>query len=200
MTRRISDRAEAMPQDSPIPDPDRLDQYRVHGRLVDGRRVCVRFLQPADRERIRTGFADLSAQSRHLRFMAQKSELSDEELDRLTHPDLARNVCLAVELEQLGPNPGIALGRYALDPDSDPPSAEFGLVVADRYQGLGAGTLLLRQLCAIARACGIRWLRGEMLAENRAMLALLHHLPETVCIEERDGTLEAFIDLAATPS
>lgn len=189
-----------MPEGTAFPDPDRLDEYRVPARLLDGRRVRVRFLQPADRERIRTGFAALSAHSRHLRFMAQKSELSDEELDRLTHPDLARNVCLAVELEQLGPNPGIALGRYALDPGSDPPSAEFGLVVADRYQGLGAGTLLLRQLCDIARGRGIRWLRGEMLAENRAMLALLRHLPETVRIEERDGTLEAFIDLAATAS
>lgn len=174
---------------------DTMAEYGVRAKLLDGRAVRLRFLQPADRDRVRTGFQDLSRHTIHLRFMAQKSGLSEQELDLLTHPDLDRHVCLAVELDQDGEATGVGLGRYAVDLGSDPLTAEFGLVVADQFQGLGAGTLLLRQLCEIARRQGICCLRGVMLAENQPMLEVLQNLGIPISLSEVEDGLEVHVEL-----
>lgn len=177
------------------PERDSLSDYRVRARLLDGRAVRLRFLQPGDRERVRMGFRDLSRHTIHLRFMAQKSGLSEPELDLLTNPDLDRHVCLAVELEEDGEAVGVGLGRYAVDLGSDPLTAEFGLVVVDRFQGLGAGTLLLKQLCEIARTQGICCLRGVLLPENRAMLEVLENLGAPTSLTQVDDGLEVRVRL-----
>jgi GNAT superfamily N-acetyltransferase len=56
-----------------------------------------------------------------------------------------------------------------------PDRAEFAVAVADRYQGRGLGRLLLGRLVEAARPAGIRWLTGEVLANNHRMLHLLRH-------------------------
>jgi len=177
------------------PNPRSLASYLVRAKLLDGRAVRLRFMQAADRERVQAGFQDLSRHTIHLRFMAQKSGLSAAELDLLTHPDLHNHVCLGVELDEDGGAAGVGLGRYVVDRGSDPPTAEFGLVVADRFQGLGAGTLLLKQLCEIASQQGICCLRGVLLEENQAMLEVLQNLGMPFRLAEVEHGLEVHVEL-----
>jgi GNAT superfamily N-acetyltransferase len=56
-----------------------------------------------------------------------------------------------------------------------PDRAEFAVAVADPYQGCGLGRVLLGRLVEAARQTGIRWLIGEVLANNHRMLPLLRH-------------------------
>ena len=51
--------------------------------------------------------------------------------------------------------------------------AEVAVVVADRYQRRGLGTILLRQLAEIAASCGIDVLEAYVLFENVRMTDLL---------------------------
>jgi RimJ/RimL family protein N-acetyltransferase len=47
--------------------------------------------------------------------------------------------------------------------------AEVAFLIADEFQGRGAGTLLLRDLARRARSVGIRWFTAVVMAENFAM-------------------------------
>jgi RimJ/RimL family protein N-acetyltransferase len=48
--------------------------------------------------------------------------------------------------------------------------AEVAFAVVDRYQGLGVGAALLRNIAAIAGAAGLKELVAEVLPENTPML------------------------------
>jgi GNAT superfamily N-acetyltransferase len=60
-------------------------------------------------------------------------------------------------------------------------TAEFALIVEDRYQRHGIGSVLFWALVKAARARGIRTLTADVLAENRRMLQMLRRtgLPST---------------------
>ena len=66
----------------------------------------------------------------------------------------------------------IGVGRYmSLDGQDTPaPRAEVAFAIADEYQGLGIGTLLLEHLAAIARDNGITEFEAYVLGENNRML------------------------------
>ena len=61
----------------------------------------------------------------------------------------------------------VAEARFVRNADSD--SAEFALVVADNWRGVGLGTMLARILAQRARFTGVRRLCGDVLDDNKAM-------------------------------
>jgi GNAT superfamily N-acetyltransferase len=63
------------------------------------------------------------------------------------------------------------MAQYSSDPY--PSRADFAVVVADRWQGVGIGRQLVSDLLALARAAGFRRMEGDVLSENRPMLQLL---------------------------
>jgi GNAT superfamily N-acetyltransferase len=67
-----------------------------------------------------------------------------------------------------------AVARAFIDPVTQ--SAEFALVVQQRFAGQGVGTLLMQRLIAACRRLGAAELWGDVLAENGAMLELCEHL------------------------
>jgi acetyltransferase len=70
------------------------------------------------------------------------------------------------------------IARLSADPDNL--SAEFAVIVRSDLKGRGIGSMLMRLLIDYARKRGIGALFGEVLAENRAMLALARELGFTV--------------------
>jgi acetyltransferase len=64
--------------------------------------------------------------------------------------------------------------------DGDGAAAEFGVLVRSDLKRRGVGTKLLRALAAAARERGVTELRGEVLHENAAMLALARKLGATI--------------------
>ena len=65
----------------------------------------------------------------------------------------------------------LALGRLTRTREDG--TGEIALLVADRSQRLGLGTAMMRELVAAGRRLGIRHLRGDMLADNEAMRAVV---------------------------
>jgi GNAT superfamily N-acetyltransferase len=150
--------------------------------LRDGTRILVRPVLPEDRERLREGFARLSARSRYRRFLTSLEHLSDQQVRDLTEIDYDDRMAW-VALDPSRPSlPGLGVARYVRIAE-EPAVAEAAVTVLDEYQGRGIGTILLRVLAESARERGIRSFRGYVLAENAPMMDILHDLGATAAPE-----------------
>jgi RimJ/RimL family protein N-acetyltransferase len=111
--------------------------------LRDGSEVLIRQIQPADAALLADGFARLSVQSRWLRFLTAKRELSMAELRYLTHIDHHDHEAIGAVNRADGRGVGVA--RYIRDPE-DPEAAHVAVTVIDAWQRRGVGTELLTRL------------------------------------------------------
>jgi acetyltransferase len=139
--------------------------------LAGGRIAHLRPLRPGDIGAEQAFFNGLSLDSRHQRFHFGLRELSPALLKLLTDVDQRLHRAWVVEADEPG-RPVIADARYVRGP-AQPATAEFALAVADDWQGRGLGRRLVAHLAREARRQGVQRLYGEVLAENRRMLALM---------------------------
>lgn len=143
--------------------------------LANGRRVTLRPVLPQD-DALECAFvAALSSQSRRNRFHGAVNGLAAAQAARMTCVDYHEHMAfVATVVEGEGADEHevlVADARYAITADRE--TAEFAVVVADAWAGLGLARRLLALLGQCARRAGLRWLRGEVLAANHAMLALM---------------------------
>jgi acetyltransferase len=161
--------------------------YQIHrfpAELIDvihlegGTRVVIRPILPQDEALAGEFFRDLPAPARYDRFMSAMREPSPELLRRLTQVDYADHVALVAEIFVEGREMVIAEARYARGDDGA--SAEFGVSVAEPWQGKGLASLLLAKLACRAASVGIQRLEGVTLATNDKMLHLARKAGFTV--------------------
>ena len=126
----------------------------------------IRPLTPADRDALAAFHRRQSPDSIYRRFFSPKPELSDTDLDHFTDVDMVDRVALVVESH----GEFIAWSSYERWPGRN--EAEAAFMVDDDHQGEGIATLMLEHLAAIARSNGIERFTAEVLADNRAMLAV----------------------------
>ncbi len=79
-------------------------------RLADGTLVRIRPIRSDDRDRLRNGFARLSAESKYRRFFAAPATLSESTLDYLTGTDGWNHLALGAELAAPGADTSYGLG------------------------------------------------------------------------------------------
>lgn len=157
--------------------------------LASGRRIHIRPLGPGDRRALAHGFERLGPQSRYMRFFAPVARLSESQLEYLTDIDHHDHEALvAVEEESNG---GVGVARYVRIGEA---LAEPAVAVADDWQRMGVGTLLLDRLADRAREEGIRTFSAHVLADNAGALALLERLGEAEVVN-RGGEVEVQIEL-----
>ena len=162
-------------------------EYEAYETLKDGRTVMVRAIRPDDKATILKGIDLLSDDSLYKRFHGAKSGLTDQELKFYTEIDYLHHVALLAVLKENAQ--AIAGGRFiAYDEALSPRSAELAFAVADNFQGLGAGTIILKHLIHIAREEGIGIFEADVLVGNTAMIRVLEKsgLPMTKTHEERN--------------
>lgn len=134
--------------------------------VSDGGTIHLRPITPDDAPALARFHATLSPQSIHWRYFSAKPELTDDELAHLTTVDHVDRVALVAELG----GDLVAVARYERDALGGP--AEVAFVVSDAHQGRGIGTLLLEHLAAAGRERGVTTFTADVLAQNRAMLAV----------------------------
>lgn len=141
---------------------------------VEGSRILIRPITPADRDYEARFVRGLSERSRYYRFHSSLRELTPEMLARFTECHYPDDLALvaSVETEQ-GPEQ-IGVARYIRIGDTD--TAEIAIVVADAWQGKGVATRLLLDLRDLARRAGIARLVASVLRENGRMLELCRRL------------------------
>lgn len=174
-----------------------LPGYAVRGKRVvlrDGSDVLIRQIQRADAPLVADIFIRLSAESRQLRFLTVKPELSPAELRYFSEVDHHDHEALGAVNQVDGRGLGIA--RYIRHAE-DPEAAEVAVAVVDDWQGRGLGTELLSQLTDRARQEGIRRFTALVAADNAAVVRLLRNIGTDVRAPLREpGTVEYDIKLA----
>jgi GNAT superfamily N-acetyltransferase len=157
--------------------------------LPDGTAIALRHIRPDDAPALRRAFAELSPESRFLRFFGAVTTLSDEMVSYLTNVDGKDHVAL-VALQaspDLKTERGVGVARFIRAPD-DSEAAEVAVTVVDDMQHRGVGRVLLTTLAEAAHERGITRFRAEVLEANaplRRLMEEVHAVPRS----EKDGTI-----------
>ncbi|WP_420991669.1 GNAT family N-acetyltransferase [Cupriavidus sp. 30B13] len=172
-------------------------------QLAGGERVVVRAVRAADAARERAFVQALSRESRYYRFLTG-GQVADDVIRRFVHDE--DGLALVVTVDVAGEPVIVANGNYVVTAAG---VAEFAVAVADDWQGKGLGRRLIARLRDAAAGAGLRLLRGDVLSENRRMLALMREFgfssrrnPEDTMLHEvtlvlRDGAGQEAVPGAA---
>jgi RimJ/RimL family protein N-acetyltransferase len=171
------------------PRSQRSARYRAR-RIVlrDGRSVLLRAIDPGDKGELAQAFQRLSAESRYLRFMHHKTELSEEELSRSTTPLWGREFVFVATVAATDGYDIVGAARY-VQAASGADRCEFGITIADAWQGSGLASRMMRSLIRRARIDSYRVMEGDVLSGNGAMLALAQRLKFSCRSRSDDATL-----------
>ena len=133
--------------------------------LEDGTPILVRPIRPEDASRLKEGFAKLSQLARRRRFVEPPDVLTDERVKKLVNLDQINHVAWGAANLERPEEPGIGIARYVrLNGEAE--AADVAIVIADRYQGRGAGFVLQAALHLTAYRNGIRTFYYDVLTEN----------------------------------
>lgn len=149
--------------------------YTAADVLRDGTPLWVRAIRPEDKQRLAQFHGRLSPESVYLRYFEYKPVLSPRDLAYLTELDFDRRVAVVATLAPDTESPLVGVARYDALParPGQPVRAELGIVVEDRHQNRGIGTVLLKHLLGIAHDHGIAEITAEVLPQNTRMLELV---------------------------
>ncbi len=169
--------------------------YSERVTLRDGSAVELRLVRPSDKALMLEGFEGLSDRSRYQRFFSAKPRLSSRELAYLTELDGARHLAIgALTRDPQGREHPLGIGRLVVL-DDDGRVAEPAVTVVDAAQGRGLGALLLQRLIAAAGERGVQRFACDVLASNRAAIAMLREAAEDVEVEIESGVAHVEFEL-----
>jgi GNAT superfamily N-acetyltransferase len=132
---------------------------------LDGRRsVRIRPIRDSDGPGLVEFHSSLTPWSIYSRYFGAHPSLNEREVAWFTQVDYRDRLALIAE----DGGKIVGVGRY--DRRDERSEAEVAFVVADEWQGLGLGRILLRRLADAAKRNGIDTFVADTLAENRAML------------------------------
>lgn len=161
--------------------------------LRDGSTLAVRPIRAADEADLARFFTDLSMESRVLRFFVAINN-ADALAKKMVDVDYAtRYGIVAVAGEER------RIVGHAMYVETGPRKAELALAIADAYQGLGLGTILLGQLAENAAGAGIDILEAVVKPENHKMINLLRESGFPVNARSEPGEVHAEIPTVLTP-
>jgi len=140
--------------------------------LADGAPAFVRPVRPEDDALFRSFFARVTDEDLRLRFFQSVKHFSHEFIARLTQLDYARSIALLA----IDPRGGEMLGAVRLHADADYERGEYGILIRSDLKGHGIGWQLMRIMIEYAHWLGLQMVEGQVLRENRTMLAMCESL------------------------
>ncbi|MDR6675471.1 bifunctional acetate--CoA ligase family protein/GNAT family N-acetyltransferase [Xanthomonas sp. 1678] len=153
--------------------------------LNDGAAAFVRPVRPEDDALFRSFFARVTDEDLRLRFFQAVKHFSHEFIARLTQLDYARSIALVA----IEPKTGDMLGAVRLHADADYDRGEYGILIRSDLKGHGIGWQLMRIMIEYAGWLGLNVVEGQVLRENRTMLAMCEHLGFKATPDPEDATL-----------
>ena len=167
-------------------------QYCAPWAMRDGVAATIRPIRPEDEPmmvKFHESLSDQSVYFRYFRLMKLSQRVSHERLTRICFIDYDREMALVVERD------GVIVGVGRLTRIRGTASAEFAVVVSDKFQGRGVGSELLHRMIDVARCEKLTLLVGEILPENRAMQRVCEKAGFTLKHSVMDPVVRAELDL-----
>lgn len=172
-------------------------QYISTITLADGTRITVRPIRPKDEPQMVKFHQSLSEQSVRFRYFGSvsvESRTGHERLVRTCFNDYDREIALVAERTQ-NDAAGEILGVARLIKAHGLDEAEFAILIADAWQGMGLGTALLKLLVEVGREEKLRRITGQVLAENTTMLEMSRNIGFDLQWRPEEGEWKAEIRL-----
>ncbi len=140
----------------------------------------------------------LSVDTVYARYFANlglDQRIAHDRLVRICFGDYDRELALVAEYREEGAEePEIAaVGRLSKSHGGN--TAEFAILVSDRFQHRGLGPELLERLIAAAKAEGLEKLLAEILPTNGAMIRIAQEEGFALTTDPSDGTVHAELAL-----
>ena len=174
-------------------------QYVSRAQMSDGTPITVRPIRPEDEPLMVEFHESLSERSVYMRYfhaMNLTRRTAHERLTRICFIDYDREMALVAERENPETGEPQILGVARLSRDhAASGEAEFAILVNDRFQRQGLGTILLEKLLEVGRAEGLRRITAEILLENRAMQLLSKQFGFRLQRSLEEGVVKAELDL-----
>jgi acetyltransferase len=174
-------------------------QYVSREELGDGTPVTIRPIRPEDEPLMVKFHETLSEQSVYMRYfhmMKLDQRTAHERLTRICFIDYDREMALVAE--HTDPESGereimgvSRLSRHGTAPDE----AEVSVLVSDRFQRRGIGTLLLNRILEVGRAEDLRRITAEILFDNHTMQHISRELGFHLRRDAEEMVVKADLDL-----
>jgi len=161
--------------------------------LRDGRIAQIRPFVPGDEDDLISLNDRVSARTRMMRYFSVSDQPGRWYVQHLLQQAESGNALVAC----LG-TAVVAVASYARL-ESDPGTADLGMLVDDDLQDTGVGSLLLEHLAHVARHRGISAFHADVHAENGRMLRMLRSSGFESTTTSSAGVVELTIDLTAGP-
>lgn len=176
---------------------ERIDLWRTKW----GAPVVVRPILQRDAPLLGDLVRGLSGVARRQRFHGAVNGLATSDLERLASVDHRTQVAFVLSIFDAGGRERLIGDARYVCADDDPGSAEFAIMLDDRWHRLGLGLRALHALDRTAAACGLHWLYATTRCDNRAMLGLASRWGG-VCVPDRfeDGAIRIEKAVAAVPA
>ena len=153
----------------PICYPALSRRVCTHRTLKDGAEVIFRPIKPEDEPLWHELLATCSTQSRWFRFNYLFKQTTHDMASRYCYIDYDRELAIVAEVEEQGQRRLVGIGRLVADVDHQ--SAEYAVIVTDRWQGRGLGGLLTDYCLELAQSWGVKEVVAEIAKDNSRMLA-----------------------------
>jgi acetyltransferase len=177
-------------------------QYTTREEMREGEPVVVRAIRPEDEPlmvRFHEALSEQSVYMRYFHMMNLDQRTAHERLTRICFIDYDREMALVAE--RTDPESGrreiMGVGRLSRS-GVIREEAEFSILVSDKYQRRGLGTLLLGRLLEIGRTEGLKKITAEILLDNYPMQRISKNLGFTLHRDMEDMVVKAELDLSLT--
>jgi len=166
-------------------------RYVQPWKCKNGKAVLLRPIRPEDEQLQREFLEGLSEESMRYRFFYVLKDITHDMLTRFCNIDYDREMAVVAEYSTNSKRRNVAVGRLLIQPGNE--TAEFAVLVADDFQGVGLGLKLCDILIGIGREKGVKQIYAIVLNENVKMINLgkrLNFSVERLSAEETKLTLE----------
>lgn len=133
--------------------------------------VQLRPIHPMDGNKAQLFRNLLSDKTLRNRFLGYVPKITEELIKDLTHINYEEEMAIIAEIDEGGMSVPIAIARLAKDKSKG--TVEFGIIIADNWQGIGLGQLLTRNMINIAIELGFDTIIAYLYANNIRMEEIL---------------------------
>ncbi|MGA7702781.1 MAG: bifunctional acetate--CoA ligase family protein/GNAT family N-acetyltransferase [Thermoguttaceae bacterium] len=163
------------------------EEYVTERQMKDGTNVTLRPIKPEDEPMWHELLGSCSTQSLWFRFSYLFKQTTHEMATRYCFIDYDRELGIVAEVEEEGQRRLIGVGRLVADADHD--TAEYAVIVVDRWHGHGLGGLLTDYCLEVAKQWGVKKVVAEVSKDNNRMLATFRNRGFALNEDEQDVVL-----------
>lgn len=161
--------------------------------LADGRQVLLRPIRPEDEPAQNAFFERLGPEDIRFRFFLPIREIPHEQMARYTQIDYDREMAFVAVDKTPTPYETLGVVRAVTDPDNR--RAEFAVIIRPDMKRKGLGSAMMKKIIRYCRERGTRYLAGQIMLNNTAMLRLASKFGFRLQTDE--DTKQAVLDLQA---